>query len=186
MSSFLLINELKQRLNDELQDWYLEHPIGDNIKRAKPNIIIGQLPPKTGSMPSNATTQQRSDSDVPFILIRPLENTFSSEDPCMQVLNVAIVCGIHSSDSYEKYERGVEEILNLIDKISLSIKKYQFWGKNHFNHYDEIKCTYGLPKSIDPYEAGLQADAPFFAAVAITSFVRTINIPKTELNTIFS
>ena len=42
MSSFLLINELQQRLNDELQDWYLEHPIGNNIQRAKPNIIIGR------------------------------------------------------------------------------------------------------------------------------------------------
>jgi len=79
MSSFLLIHELQQRLNNELQNWFLEHPNGDKIKRAKPNIIIGQLPPKTGSMPTTATTQQRSDSDVPFILIRPLENTFSLE-----------------------------------------------------------------------------------------------------------
>lgn len=187
MSSYLLISELQQRLDDELQNWFLEHPNGDKIKRAKPHIIIGQLPPKTGSMPSNATTQQRSDSDVPFILIRPLENTFSDDDPCLQIFNIAIVCGIHSSDSYERYERGVEEIVNLIDKIALSIKKYQFWGNNYFNHYDQIKCTYGLPKSIDPYEAGLQADAPYFAAVVITNFVRMIPIPKSELNnTVFS
>jgi len=186
MSSFLLINELQQRLNDELKTWHLEHPNGNRFFRAKPNVIIGQLPPKTGSMPSNVTTQQRSDSDVPFILIRPLENSFSNDEPCQQIFNIAIVCGIHSSDSYKKYEQGVEEVLNLIDKIALTIKNYQFWGKNYFYLYDDIKCTYGLPKSIDPYEAGLQADAPYFAAVVMTNFIRIINIPKRELNNSFS
>lgn len=185
MTSFLLINELQERLNDELKTWHLEHPSGGRFLRAKPNIIIGQLPPKTGSMPSNVSAQQRSDSDVPFILIRPLENSFSNDEPCQQIFNIAIVCGIHSSDSYDQYERGVEEILNLIDKVILTIKKYQFWGKNYFNQYGDIRCTYGLPKSIDPYEAGLQAEAPYFAAVVTTDFVRTISTPKIELNNSF-
>lgn len=186
MSSYLLIDELKTRLNDELNEWYLEHPVGNQLHRAKPNIMIGQLPPKTGSMPTNAGTQQKTDSDVPFILIRPLEISLSNDEPCVQIINVAIICGIHVSDSYEKYERGIEEVVNLMDRITLFIKKYQFWGKNYFYHDDEIKSTFGLPKSIDPYDAGLQSDAPYFAAVAITSFQRKINVPKVELNHIFS
>ena len=186
MSSYLLIDELKTRLNEELEFWCLEHPSGTNIHRAKPNIMIGQLPPKTGSMPTNAGTKKQNDSDVPFILIRPLESTFSSEEPCVQILNIAIICGIHSSESYEKYERGIEEVVNLMDRITLFIKKHQFWGKNYFCHDDEIKCSFGLPKSIDPYEAGLQADAPYFAAVAITSFQRTFYSHKEELDHIIS
>lgn len=186
MSSYLLIDELKTRLNDELDTWYLEHPDVNQSHRAKPNIMIGQLPAKMGSMPTNAGTQQKTDSDVPFILIRPLEISLSNDEPCQQIINIAIICGIHVSDSYEKYERGIEEVVNLIDRIALFIKKYQFWGKNYFYHDDEIRSTFGLPKSIDPYEAGLQSDAPYFAAVALTSFQRKINIPKVELNQIFS
>lgn len=185
MSTYILIDDLKKRLTDEFINWRLEHPTGRNTCRAAPKITIGQLPPKTGSMPTSAGTQTQSDSDVPFILIRPLENTFSNEIPCLQVVNIAIVCGIHVSDSYERYETGVEEVLNVADKIVLSVKKYQFWGKNNFYHDDEIKFTFGLPKSIDPYEAGLQADAPYFAAVALTGFQRKIDIPKTELNNTF-
>lgn len=186
MSSYLLIDELKSRLSDELKNWHLEHPNGSYITRAKPNIIIGQLPPKTGSMPTGGQIQKQTDGDVPFILIRPIDSSFSNDEPCLQITNIAIVCGIHVSDSYEKYERGIESVINLMDKISLSIKKHQFWGKNYFYHDDEIKCTFGLPKSIDPYEAGLQADAPYFAAVILTSFQRKITIPKSELNNIFS
>lgn len=187
MTSFLLIQELQQRLGDELKNWHLEHFISGENHRAAPNIIIGQLPPRTGSMPANATQLQKNSSNdfIPFIIIRPLDNTFSNDHPCQQILNIAIVCGIRSSDSYEKYERGVGDVLNLIDKIALSIKKYQLWGQNNFYHNDDIKCTYGSPKSIDPYEIGLQAEAPYFYAVALTSFTRTIATQKVELNNVF-
>lgn len=186
MSSYLLIDEIKKRLVVELETWYLEHPVSNNIHRAIPNIMIGQLPPKTGSMPTTANVKQNSDSDFPFILIRPIESSFTSDEPCQQIFNIAIICGIHSSASYEKYERGIEEVINLMDKIVLSIKKYQLWGKNYFYHSDDIKCVFGLPKSIDPYESGLQAEAPYFASVVLTNFQRKINIPKVELNNIFS
>lgn len=189
MTSYLLIDELKTRLTSELKSWYLEHiNVTTDVYRAQPMIKIGQLQPKTGSMPRNTETKQQSDSDVPFILIRPLESTYSNSNdvPCLNIFNIAIICGIHVSESYERYETGIESVMNLIDKIVLSIKKYQFWGKNYFYHDDEIKCTFGLPKSIDPYEAGLQADAPYFAAVVLTSFQRKFNIPKVELNNIFS
>lgn len=179
MASYLLLDDLRARLKKQLSDWVLRKPNQNNLEEyCLPNFYIGQLPPKKGSVPKGAITTGPSDTEMPFIIIRPLEFDYSNELPIKQIVNVAIICAIYSEESMELYEKGVQDIVNLMDQIVLSLKSHLFWGDNYFSHNGDLKVTFGLPKSIDPYEAGLQADAPFFASVLLTSFERSIPITQ--------
>lgn len=178
--SYLVLNDLRSRLSKSFEHWLLERSKSD---RKVPSIYIGQLPPRKGSgSPNQAKREEESSSDMPFILIRSIDgNLTENERVANYQLNVAIIVGIYSKESLDEYEKGVQIVMNALDHLILSINQFKFWGNRRFSLESDMKWSYGLGKTIDPYECGLQTDAPYFATVLHIAFNRNLHLPKVEI-----
>lgn len=177
--SYLVLDDLRSKLSVAFKNWVLEQSKAD---RKMPSIYIGQLPPRKGSGPPNKVNpDNESSKEMPFILIRGTDGSLIDEERMANYqLNTAIIVGIYSKESLEEYEKGVQIVMNALDHIILSITQYQFWGNSRFSLDSDMKWGYGLGKTIDPYECGLQTDAPYFAAVLQLSFNSRLDLPKLE------
>ncbi|MCE5368763.1 hypothetical protein [Klebsiella oxytoca] len=181
MNSFLLLDDLRNTLTAGLSEWTLrtsDRGAGHDEKYRFPSIFIGQLPPRRGSQPAGVGATADSETDAPFILIRPIDGTLEGEAQADYEINIAIVCGIYSHESQTCYESGVQDVMNLCDRILETIAGKRFWADDRFKHTQPIKWMIGAPRALGPYDAGLQEAGPFFHMVCMTPFERSVNIPS--------
>ena len=186
MNSFLLLKDIRDTLTASLSDWVMRTETRQqNSREAEryrvPSVSIGQLPPRRGSQPSNVESQGDQETDVPFILVRPIEGLLEGESQADYDINVAIVCGIYSHESREQYEKGVEDVMNLCDHLLITLAGQRFWANNLFLHNQPLKWLIGAPRALGPYEAGLQEVGPIFHMLIETSFSRAFFLPAKPL-----
>jgi len=137
---------------------------------AMPNVWIGHVPPKR-SMPAGADVKPVA-GDPPFVLVRFLDDEFTDTRDKGQILEskVGIICCVYSKDSQEEIKLGYKDILNMIDRVYLTLLKKRFWGGNIWWREGSIKRTSGLQKELGSiYEAGLH-DHPIYGAAVVTMF----------------
>ncbi|MDQ7104206.1 hypothetical protein REA38_11660 [Serratia sp. MF2] len=182
MDSFLLLDDIKNEFNSGLSNWTLRQSNLVNgrmsesedliEKYSNPKISIGQLPPRNSNM------QNEIESDFPFILIRPLDGSLDGEKQADYEINVAIVCGIYSRESRELYEHGVQDVMNLNDRLLMILASKRFWADNRFKRTGELKWAIGATRAHGAYEAGMQEQGPFFQMVIEAPFERTVIVPE--------
>lgn len=188
MNSFLLLDDVRCYLEAQLADWRLRQGsitggrFSEQDERyAVPKVMIGQLPPRSGSRPAGGADGDETDPDTPFILVRPIDGVLDGNRPADYEINLAIVCGIYSHESREHYAAGVQDVMNLCDRLLQIIGGRQLWAANHFKQTRTLRWTIGAPRALGPYDAGLQELGPVFHMVIDAPFERTLNLPDIPL-----
>lgn len=168
MNSFSLVKDIQSYLEDKLSSHYLRIPSKEE-KYRPPKIFIGQLPARAATRPNQ---ENHSEADLPFVLIRATSTSYDGLDENLNSeTDVSIICGIHSVEG-NREEKGVEDLLNLMDKIVLEITSRRYWCEKQFKRDGSIKSIVGMPKEYGPYDAGLQEAGSNFGGVIQLSFTR--------------
>jgi len=169
-ATFLLLEDIVSELEKDFAGFRYDKDKGGT---ARPNIWIGHVPPKR-SMPTGVEKADVS-GDPPFVLVRFLDDEFTDTKQGGQIIEskVGIICCVYSKDSQEEIKRGYHDILNMADRVFLTLVNKRYWGpdgKKIWIRSGSIKRTSGLEKELGSiYEAGLH-DHPYYGAAVITTF----------------
>jgi hypothetical protein len=185
-STFILLKDIQT----ELQKAFVNYSLDDSKEVGKlrpPHVWIGHAPPKK-SMPAyvQKTDNKMPSGDPPFIVVRFLEDE-NREDKGKALIaeaTIGILCCVYSRDSYEEIEVAYHDILNMTDRVILTIiNRGMYWGDNHWWREGAVKRLVGLQKELGQiYEAGMQ-DHPYYGAAVIATF-KTPAIPRPPITNI--
>jgi hypothetical protein len=166
-ATYLLLEDIVAEIEKDFANLKFD---GDKDISTAPNVWIGHVPPKI-SMPTSAESKPTS-GDPPFILVRYLDDEITDTRDKGQVLEakVGILCCTYSKDSYEDIKLGYKDIMNMLDRVYLTLMKKRFWVGKVWWRDGSIKRTVGLQKELSSiYEAGVQ-DHPYYGAALVTTF----------------
>jgi len=172
-ATYFLLDDIAQELEKNFAETKFDTEYGIS---AIPNIWIGHAPPKK-SMPAGSEEPEdgRDDDSPPFVLVRYLDDEFTDTREGGQSIasTVGILCGTYSRDSLQDIKMGYKDIMNMMDRVFLTITKKDYWGDNGrkiWARIGSIKRTTGLQKEIGSiYEAGLHYH-PYYGAAVIVKF----------------
>jgi len=164
-STFLLLDDIAA----ELEKGFEGHVFDSKKDAIKPNIWIGGVPPKR-SGPPEAEKYPVNPGDPPYILVKYLGDIDNGEESTMEA-SVGILCAVYSLDSYEAIKNGYKDVLNMADRVLLTLLKKRFWAdKQWWLGESPIKRVCGLDKEGNSvYEAGAQAH-PIYGAMVLATF----------------
>jgi len=170
-SPFFLLEDIVEELIAAFKGFEFDGK-GDTVS---PNIWIGHVPPKK-SMPvgsdnkETSTENKEKSGDPPFLVVRYLEDE-EKDDKNAKILEakIGILCCVYSKDSYTEIKSGYKDIMNMADRVYLTLVKKRFWVKTWWLD-DNIKRKYGLEKELSSiYEAGAH-EHPYYGAAVVANF----------------
>jgi len=175
-STYLLLEDIVAELEKDFAEIRYDKEKGIS---AVPSIWIGHAPPKR-SMPAGAEDTEGAedtihDGDPPFVLVRYLDDEFTETLEGGQSITstVGILCGVYSRDSEQDVKMGYKDVMNMMDRVFLTITKKMYYGDNGkkiWARIGSIKRTIGLQKELGSiYDAGLH-DHPFYGGAVIVKF----------------
>jgi hypothetical protein len=167
-ATFLLLKDIQETMRNAFLDFSFDSEKEDKGLQT-PSIFIGHVPSKhTPSGPDDKTVS----GDPPFILIRFLddENKEDNTKAVTREATVSIFCCLYSKDSYKNIEAAYSDILNMIDRVLITLMGKIYWENNHWWLQDGIKRVVGTQKELGPiYDAGVH-NMPYFEAAVIAKF----------------
>jgi len=167
-STYLLLDDIASELEKDFIEVMFDKEKGIS---AAPSVWIGHAPPKR-SMPAGIEDQMAA-GDPPFVLVRYLDDEFTDTREGGQSITstVGILCGVYSRDSQKDVKMGYKDVMNMMDRVFLTITKKMYWGdkgKKIWARIGSIKRTTGLEKELASiYEAGLHSHPIYGAAVVV-------------------
>ena len=191
-ATFLLLKDIQNELKKAFSKIILDSATEGEDPRS-PHILIGHVPPKK-SIPSGVMRPDKNNkandielaapslSDPPFITVRFLDDE-TKEDKSKALVTeakIGILCCVYNKKNYEEIEAGYNDILNMADKVLLTLLNKRYWENNHWWVDDVIKRTSGLQKELSSiYEAGAQ-ECPFYGAGVFATFKAAAPTTLTE------
>jgi len=171
-STFLLLDDIAAQLEKDFKGHVFDNKTGV----MEPNIWIGGVPPKR-SGPPEAEKQPINPGDPPYILIKYLGDVDTGETGNMEA-SIGILCAVYSLDSYVAIKNGYKDVLNMADRVLLTLLSRRYWDDNHWwLGESQIKRVCGLDREGNSvYEAGAQAH-PIYGAMILATF-KAAAIPR--------
>jgi len=193
-SPFLLLEDIAEELRKDFADFKYDKPNSEEgNKTVAPNIWIGHAPPKESTPVSTEDSELVGDNgteteveeildttedsepvgdDPPFVIVGYLEDEFTDTKGNGQTVEskVGILCGVYSKDSQVEVKFGYKDIMNMMDRVYLTLVKKRFWADKQWWREGSITRAVGLQKEFGSiYDAGLH-DHPFYGAAIVATF----------------
>lgn len=183
-----LLKDLKKELQAAVADLHLRAPVsGGQAKTADgqenhrvPGVHYGGLPMRKAPKPVAAPVSRRSDpveddelaDVVPFILIKLLDQDYTGEKTREGTANIGIVYTVFAPD--DNPEAGMDDLLNVSDRIVFALCVKPFWGDSHWRHEMPIRMVQGTGRADSVYLSGLQGKGPYYGGAVMTQFKAAI------------
>lgn len=170
-STFFLIKDVRQ----ELVKAFADKPYraaGTSEGYRPPNILIGHVPPKQQSRPTNVEKEfDNTASEPPFVLVRAIDGgyKFDGNRAWVHEVKVGILCCVYSQEAYSDIQAGYEDIMNMTETALMTLNDKLFWADNLWRLAQNLPWTSGLEKAFGVYEAGIQ-DHPYYGSAITATF----------------
>lgn len=172
-STFLLLDDIRNCLKAAFSKFPLREPVnngnpktslGEEKYRA-PRLYVGQLPPKRAGETPGGDDQGE---DVPYILVKCLSGDVTGENPREYQVSVGIVFEVFVPE--ENPEAGLQDLLNVADRILAVLASKRYWGDNRFVQVLPVGMVQGTGRADNVYASGLQIQGPYYMAAIQTQF----------------
>lgn len=172
-STFLLLDEIRNRLKEGFNGIVFREPVNDGGKVTpngeeryrEPHFYVGAVPSKRHGELDNGDEQGE---DVPFVLVKWLTSEITGEEPRVFKVSVGIVYVVFVAENNP--EAGMHDLANMSDRIVMLLSGQRYWCDNYFVQELPIQVVQGTGKADNVYASGLQNVGPYYMGAVTTQF----------------